>query len=59
MVLWRQILIILLVAAYLRLSVSLTHQNRGKETLLESLFVHLEVLKQGIHLVTPLLNQDH
>uniref|UniRef100_A0A8C0SM68 Uncharacterized protein n=1 Tax=Canis lupus familiaris TaxID=9615 RepID=A0A8C0SM68_CANLF len=59
MVLWRQILIILLVAAYLRLSVSLTHQNRGKETLLESLFVHLEVLKQSIHLVTPLLNQDH
>lgn len=53
------LVITLLIAAYLKLSVSLTHLNGGKETPLENLFVHLKVFTQVIHQVTHLLNQYH
>nr|AAG23815.1 PNAS-104 [Homo sapiens] len=51
--------ITLLIAAYLKLSVSLTHLKGRKETPFENLFVHLKVFTQVIHQVTHLLNQYH
>ncbi|PNI41193.1 TAF1D isoform 2, partial [Pan troglodytes] len=50
--------ITLLIAAYLKLSVSLTHLKGRKETPFENLFIHLKVFTQVIQ-VTHLLNQYH
>lgn len=41
-------------AAYLKLSVLLTHLNEGKEILLENLFIHVKVFKQQIYPETHL-----